>query len=101
MRAVVNSIRELSMESGNENQGKTPSDEDLKRAYKAFKKRMKLTRLDDESKVTRRPVTGGKGSGIVAIAPPVEFPPEVWDALVKQGKLKYAGHGLYELVERI
>jgi hypothetical protein len=89
------------METGHENQGKTPADEDLKRAYKAFRKRLKLTRLDDESKVNRRPVTGGKGSGIVAIAPPVEFPQEVWDALVKQGKLKYAGHGLYELAEGV
>ncbi len=73
--------------------------EELKRAWKAFKKRLKLTRLDDESKVNRRPVTGGKGSGIVAIAPPGEFPPEVWAALVKQGKLKNAGRGLYELAE--
>jgi hypothetical protein len=74
-----------------------PTPEQLKHAFKAFKKRLKLTRLDDESKVTRRPVTGGKGSGIVAIAPPIEYPQEVWDALVKQGKLKHAGHGLYEL----
>jgi hypothetical protein len=75
--------------------GTTP--ERLKQAFKAFKKRLKLTRLDDESKVNRRPVTGGKGSGIVAIVPPAEFPQEVWDVLVKQGKLKYAGHGMYEL----
>jgi hypothetical protein len=80
-------------------EGITP--ERLKQAFKAFRKRLKLTRLDDESKVSRRPVTGGKGSGIVAIAPPVEFPQEVWDALVKQGKLKYAGHGLYELAEGV
>jgi hypothetical protein len=76
-----------------------PTSEQLKHAFKAFRKRLKLTRLDDESKVTRRPVTGGKGSGIVAIAPPAEFPQTVWDELVKQGKLKYAGHGLYELAE--
>jgi hypothetical protein len=75
-----------------------PSTEQLKRAFKAFKKRLKLTRLDDESKVNRRPVTGGKGSAIVAIAPPNEFPSEVWNALVRQGKLKNAGHGMYELV---
>jgi len=77
-----------------------PTAEQLKHAFKAFKKRLKLTRLDDESKVTRRPVTGGKGSGIVAIAPPNDFPQEVWDALVKQGKLKHAGHGLYEMAEK-
>jgi hypothetical protein len=71
--------------------------EQLKQAFKAFKKRLKLTRLDDESQLSRRPVTGGKGSGIVAISPPAGFPQEVWDALVKQGKLKNAGRGLYEL----
>ena len=80
-----------------EETGKNIPNEELKKAWKSFKKRLKLTRLDDESKVSRRPVTGGKGSGIVAIAPPGEFPQEVWDALVKQGKLKSAGLGLYEL----
>jgi hypothetical protein len=74
-----------------------PAPEQLKQAFKAFKKRLKLTRLDDESQLSRRPVTGGKGSGIVAIAPPAGFPEEVWEALVKQGKLKNAGRGLYEL----
>jgi hypothetical protein len=77
----------------------TPAAEDLKRAYKAFKKRLKLTRLDEESKLNYRPVTTGKGSGIVAITPPQGFPPAVWEELVKQGKLKYAGQGTYELGE--
>jgi hypothetical protein len=36
----------------------------------------------------------------VAIAPPPEFPAEVWEALVKQGKLKAAGHGMYEIIEQ-
>ena len=31
-----------------------PTDEELKRAFKAFKKRLKLTRLDDESRLGRR-----------------------------------------------
>ncbi len=76
-----------------------PTSEDLKRAYKAFKKRLKLTRLDEESKLNYRPVTSGKGSGIVAITPPHEFPQAVWEELVNQGKLKRAGHGMYELGE--
>jgi hypothetical protein len=76
-----------------------PSHEDLKRAYKTFKKRLKLTRLDEESKLNYRPTTSGKGSGIVAITPPQGFTPAVWEELVKQGKLKYAGHGTYELGE--
>ena len=44
--------------------------EQLKAAFKAFKKRLKLTRLDDESQVSRRPTTGGQSSGVVAITPP-------------------------------
>jgi hypothetical protein len=70
----------------------------LKKALKAFKKRLKLTRLEDESKLGGGPMSKGGGSGIVAIQPPHEYPKQVWDELVKQGRLKYAGHGLYELV---
>lgn len=76
----------------------TPTKEQLKAAMKAFKKRLKLTMLDDESKLSRSPVTGGRGAGIVAITPPDQFPPAVWEELVKQGKLRRAGHGMYELI---
>ena len=37
-------------------------------------------------------------ANIVAITPPHQFPQAVWDELVRQGKLKKAGHGTYELV---
>lgn len=74
-----------------------PSKEDLKRALKAFKKRLKLTRLDAESHISGGPLSGGRDSGIVAIQPPSEFRQAVWDELVRQGKLKSAGHGTYEL----
>jgi len=74
-----------------------PTKEELKAALKAFKKRLKLTRLEEESKLTRRPTTSGQASGIVAIMPPVQFPQAVWDELVNQGKLKRAGGGTYEL----
>jgi hypothetical protein len=77
-----------------------PTPEDLKRAYKAFKKRLKVTRLDAESSISGGPLSGGRRSDIVAISPPGEFPQAVWDALVKQGKLKPAGRGMYELVEQ-
>ncbi len=76
-----------------------PSSQDLKRALKAFRKRLKLTRLDEESRIAGGPLSGGRPSGIFAIMPPGEFPQAVWDELVKQGKLKRAGHGTYELVE--
>ena len=39
----------------------------------------------------------GGQSGIVAIPPPTRYPQAVWDELVRQGKLRRAGHGLYEL----
>jgi hypothetical protein len=76
-----------------------PSAEQLKQALKAFRKRLKLTRLDAESNLGGGPLSSGRNSGIVAIAPPQQFPQEVWDELVRQGKLKKAGRGTYELVE--
>jgi len=75
----------------------SPTPEELRNALKAFKKRLKLTRLDDESSLGRGPMSGGKSSGIVAIMPPNQYPRAVWDELVKQGRLKYAGQGLYQL----
>jgi hypothetical protein len=75
-----------------------PSKDDLKHAFKAFRKRLKLTRLDAESNIGGGPLSGGRKSDIVAITPPNDFPQAVWDELVKQGKLKKAGHGTYEMV---
>lgn len=73
--------------------------EELKGAFKAFKKRLKLTRLDDESRIGKKPLSSGRGSGIVAIAPPNQYPQSVWDELVRQGKLKPMGSGTYAVVE--
>jgi hypothetical protein len=70
---------------------------ELKKAMRAFRKRLKLTRLDDESRLGYGAMTGGGRSGIVAIPPPTQYPQAVWDELVRQGKLRYARHGLYEL----
>lgn len=78
-----------------------PLKDQLKAAYKAFKKRLKLTRLEEESQLSRRPTTTGKDSEIVAILPPVQFDQAIWDELVRQGKLKKAGHGMYELGEQV
>jgi hypothetical protein len=74
------------------------SKEVLKRALKAFRKRLKVTRVDDESRLGYGPMTGGGGSGIVAVTPPDQYPRAVWKELARQGKLKYAGEGMYELV---
>jgi hypothetical protein len=76
----------------------SPTPEVLKKAMKAFKKRLKLARLDDESTLGRGPMSGGKSSSIVAVMPPNQYPKAVWDALVAQGRLKYAGQGLYQPV---
>jgi hypothetical protein len=67
------------------------TDEELKRAYKAFKKRFKLARLDDESGLSK----GSKRSAISGITPPNGFPPGIWDELVTQGRLRNEGHGTY------
>ncbi len=69
----------------------------LKKALKAFRKRLKLTRLDDESRLGHGAMSSGGRSGIVAIPPPTQYPQAVWDELVRQGKLRCASHGLYEL----
>ena len=73
----------------------------LKHAMKAFRKRLKLTKLDEESKLGRtgNPMSGGKKSQIMAIMAPREYPQAVWDELVKQGKLKSSGGSFYELAE--
>ena len=75
------------------------SPEQVKSAMKAFRKRLKLTRLDDESRLARSPMSSGKTSQVAGILPPREFPQPVWDELVKQGKLRAMGRGFYELNE--
>jgi hypothetical protein len=74
-----------------------PTPEILKQAFKAFKKRLKVTQLDADSQLRGRALSGGS-TPIVAMTPPEQFPKAVWDELVKQGKLKYVGHGMYEVV---
>jgi len=69
----------------------------LKSAVKAFKKSLKLTRLDDESGIGGGAMSSGRKSGIVGIVPPARFAPEVWAELVRQGKLHDGGHGIFEL----
>jgi hypothetical protein len=71
--------------------------DELKRAYNAFKKRWKLTRLDYESRIGKSPLSSGGKNTIVGIAAPREFPKAIWEELVKQGRLKQAGSGLYSL----
>ena len=74
-----------------------PTPRELKAAMKAFKKRLKLTCLDDQSRIGVGPMSSGRQSGIVGITPPDQFPQAVWDELVRKGRLKRTGNGLYEL----
>jgi len=76
-----------------------PSKEELRLAMKAFRKRLKLTRLDDESRMGYGPTSSGQQSGIVAITPPNQFPQAVWEELAKQGKIKPDRGRLYSLVD--
>jgi hypothetical protein len=73
------------------------TEEELKHAYKAFKKRLKLARLDDESGLS----PGSKRSAIRGITPPAGHPPGIWEELVAQGKLKREGSGTYSMANEI
>jgi hypothetical protein len=68
----------------------------LRRAMKAFKKSLRTTQLADESGLGGRGMSGGRHSGIVGIQPPSRFTREVWNELVRQGRLRGGQHGIYE-----
>jgi len=71
-------------------------DATLKQAYNAFKKRLKLTILDQESKLgAGKPMTGGFKAAGIGIMPPNQFPRAVWIELAKQGKIKDMGGGFF------
>jgi hypothetical protein len=76
-----------------------PSKEELRLAMKAFRKRLKLTRLDEESRLGHGPMSSGQQSAIMAITPPDQFPKAVWRELANQGKLRREQGGLYSLIE--
>jgi hypothetical protein len=69
----------------------------LKRAMKAYRKRLKLLLLDEESTVGGGPMSGGRESDVVGITPPSQYPSEIWDELVRLGQLRKPAHGIYEL----
>jgi hypothetical protein len=84
------------MSSSDASQPPAFAPQELKAAMKAFKKRLKLTCLDDQSRIGVGPMSSGRKSGIVGITPPDQYPQALWDELVRQGKLKRTS-GLYEL----
>lgn len=70
---------------------------ELKKALKAFKKRLKLLRQDDESKLGSGPFSPGRSSSVAGIRPPPGFPPEIWEELAGAGKLNREPGGTYSL----
>jgi hypothetical protein len=77
--------------------GMPSSEEDLKKALKAFRKRLKMQQLEEDSRLGHSPLTGSK-TKIVSIQPPLGFGREVWEELADQGFLKRDGRGFFELV---
>ena len=74
-----------------------PTEDEMKKALKAFKKRLKLTQLDDDSRLGHSPLTGAREQ-IVSIQPPAGFGREIWEKLADEGFLKRDGIGFYSLV---
>ena len=66
---------------------------ELTKAFQAFKKKLKLTRLDDESGLSR----GSKVSKVMGITPPYGHPPQIWEELVQLGKLRREAGGTYSI----
>jgi hypothetical protein len=74
------------------------TEEEQKKALKAFKKRLKLTQLEDDSRLGRSPLTGSK-TKVTAIQPPSGFGREIWQELADKGILKADGGGFFMLVD--
>ena len=74
------------------------TEEERKKALKAFKKRLKLTQLDDDSRLGRSPLTGSPTEKVVSIQAPAGFGKEIWEELVEAGFLRRDGIGFYQLV---
>ena len=73
----------------------TKEEED--RAFKAFKKRLKIFQNDAASSIAPASHLSGSRPQICGISPPQGHPRDVWDALVARGKLKKSGRDTYEL----
>ncbi len=76
-----------------------PTKDELHKALRAFRKRLKVMRLADESRLSGRLLTKGQESEIDAIQPPHEFADEVWRTLAREGRLTHTGQGFYSLPE--
>lgn len=72
----------------------------LQEALRLFRKRLKLSQLDADSKLGHGPTSGTGQYRIQSMVPPRDHPTAVWEALVRAGKLRREGDGFYSLVEQ-
>jgi hypothetical protein len=78
-----------------------PSTEpELKRALGAFKKRLKVIQLDDDSRLGHGPLSSGRKEKVVSIQPPAGFGKAIWEELADLGYLKRDTRGFYELTDK-
>ncbi len=99
LQHLLNVLRGLESEATPEEEEDLPDvpGETLREAMKAFRKRLKLMRLDHESKLGRSPLTSGKDAQFDSILPPDQYPAEVWKVLARKGQLESTGRGFYKL----
>ena len=76
------------------------SENELKRALGAFKKRLKMIRLDDDSRLGHGPMSSGSREKVVSIQPPSGFGKPIWEELADLGYLKRDTSGFYELTDK-
>ncbi len=74
------------------------TDEERRKALRAFKKRLKMTQLDEDSRLGHGPLSKGGAGKVVSIQPPAGFGREIWEELADLGYLRRDGVGFYELV---
>ena len=74
------------------------TEEEMKKALKAFRKRLKMQQLEEDSRLGHSPLTGAKNK-IISMRPPSGFGTEVWEELANKGFLKRDGGGFFAIVE--
>ncbi len=72
------------------------TDDELRKALKAFRKRLNAAQLEEDSRLGRGPIGSAK-SKIVSIQPPPGFGRAIWEELAEKGYLKSDGGGFYQL----
>lgn len=86
-------------DAGADGPGSGLDDATLKSAFNAFKKRYKLWKLDQESRLGgHRPTSAGLNAAGVGIKPPDQFPLAAYQELAKQGRIKDMGGGYFAMV---